>query len=209
MESIFPTPELPVKRSRGKARDLHSGLTVLRTESKGDQAKLLADICDFIGPTNPIERVHVRDWVYHEWHVRRYERIATGLLNNALKKALKQVLSEILLPAPRTSLRTLQKWWTIEDTSYQWLFDKEVKRRVSSVLREAGIDESAIEAMAFTLVAEQLKAVDLLRKSAETARDRALRSIAKLRKSLAKKLQRYSDRTLAADQVPSIANDEN
>jgi hypothetical protein len=49
---------------------------------------------------------------------------------------------------------------------------------------------------------------DAVRMSAEAARDKALHSIAKLRESLAKKLQRYADRAMAADQAPSIANDE-
>jgi hypothetical protein len=204
---LLRTPGLPVKRGSRKARDLYSGLTVLRTESKNDQAKLLAEVRDFVGPTNPFERVHVRDWAYHEWDVRRYERIATGLLNNAFKKALKQVLHEILLPVPGNLLRALQKWATIEDLSYQWLFDEEVKRRVSSLLREAGTDESAIEAKAFALVADELQAVDRLRKSAEAARDQALHSIAKLRKGLADQIRRYSDRSQAANQVPSIADE--
>ena len=201
---LLRTPGLPVKRGSRKARDLYSGLTVLRTESKNDQAKLLAEVRDFVGPT---KRVYVRDWAYHEWDVRRYERIATGLLNNAFKKALKQVLHEILLPVPGNLLRALQNGATIEDLSYQWLFDEEVKRRVSSLLREAGTDESAIEAKAFALVADELQAVDRLRKSAEAARDQALHSIAKLRKGLADQIRRYSDRSQAANQVPSIADE--
>jgi hypothetical protein len=48
-------PELPAKPGRRKARDLYSGLDLLRTESKADFARLLADISQDIGPKNSIE----------------------------------------------------------------------------------------------------------------------------------------------------------
>jgi hypothetical protein len=208
MEQVLRTPELPAKRGRRKARDLYSGLTVLRTESKDDQAKLLADVSQYIGPTNPIESVYVQDWVSHEWDARRYRRISTDLLNNALKRAVEQILHQILFPVATNIPRLVDKWFAIEDLSYQWLFDKEVRRRVSSMVREAGLNESAIEAKAFTLAADDLQKVNRLRMSAEAARDKALHSIAELRNGLAKKLQRYSDQAMAANQTPSIANDE-
>jgi hypothetical protein len=75
-------------------------------------------------------------------------------------------------------------------------------------LKEAGLDESAIEAKAYTLVADDLEKANRMLESAREGRDRALRSIAKYRKSLAAQLRRNSDRVLGADQVPLIAGGE-
>ena len=82
---------------------------VLRTESKADLAKLRADIRQGIEPIDFIEREYVQDIVYHTWDIMRYQRVTTGILNNALRKALAQILSEILLP-PSTVMarRTLE-----------------------------------------------------------------------------------------------------
>ena len=81
-------------------------------------------------------------------------------------------------------------------------------RRVASLLKEAGLDEFAIEAKAYTLVADDLENANRMLKSAREGRDKALRSIAKYRKSLAVQLRRNSDRALVADQAPLIAGGE-
>jgi len=84
-----------------------------------------------------------------------------------------------------------------------------VVRSGGQTLRKAGLDESAIEAQAFCLVADDLEKARLMVNSAEDGRDKALRSIDKHRKNFAKRLRRASDRVLAADQVPSMAAEVN
>ena len=84
--------------------------------------------------------------------------------------------------------------------------DPEDRRRVLSLLKEAGFDESAIEAEAYTMVAKDLENADRMLKAAQEGRDKALRSLGKYRKSLAAHVRRNSDRLLAADEAPSIAN---
>ena len=179
---------------------------VLRTELKADLAKLRADIRRGIEPTDFIERGYVEDTVYHTWDIMRYQRVTTGILNNALRKALAGILSEILLP-PSTA-RAIECWVSSQRLSHGWLLDPESKCQVISLLKEAGLDESAIEAKAYTLVADDLEKANRMLESAREGRDRALRSIAKYRKSLAAQLRRNSDRVLAADQVPLIAGGE-
>ena len=61
---------------------------ILRTESKSDFAKLQADVQRDIDPTDFIERRFVDDIVHHTWDIKRYERVETGILDNALRKAL-------------------------------------------------------------------------------------------------------------------------
>jgi hypothetical protein len=197
--------ELPAKSGGRKARDLYSGLNVLRTESKDDLARLLADISQDIEPKNSIEQMYVSDIAHHTWDIMRYRRVKNGIMNNALRTALTHVLNQILLPP--SSRMACERWAASELLSWEWLFDQESKRRVSSLLQEAGLDESAIEAEAYKRVADDLEKADRMLKAAQDRRDKALRSIAKYRRSVADQLQRNSDRVLAADEVPSIAND--
>jgi hypothetical protein len=179
---------------------------VLRTESKADLAKLLADLSRDIEPRDSIERTYVEDGAYHVLEIMRYRRIKTGILNNALKTALVQILRQIQFP-PSTGL-SYKYWLAPERLAYDWLFDQEGKRRVMSLLQEAGFDESAIEAAAYRLVADDLEKAGRMLDNAQERRDKALRAIAKYRKSFADQLRRSCDRVLAADETPRIANDE-
>jgi hypothetical protein len=139
--------ELPAKSGGRKARDLYSGLNVLRTESKDDLARLLADISQDIEPKNSIEQMYVSDIAHHTWDIMRYRRVKNGIMNNALRTALAHVLDRILLPPSNTM--AYESWVASKLLSWEWLFDQESKRRVSSLLQEAGLDESAIEAEAY------------------------------------------------------------
>lgn len=177
-------------------------INILRTESKSDLAKLQAEIERDIYPTDIIERGFVDDIVSHTWEIWRYERVATGIHNNALRKALAYILYEILLPSSKAM--AIECWMSAQRLSHGWLIDPETKRQVATLLKEAGLDESAIEARAYTLVADHLSNANRMSKSAREGRDRALRSIAKYRKSLAAQLRRNSDRALVADQTPLI-----
>ena len=179
---------------------------VLRTESKAELAKIQGEIRQGLEPTDFVERGFVEDMVYHTWHMMRYQRFTTGILDNALREALAQILNEIMLP-PSTTV-ALECWRSSQHLSHGWLVDPQSKRQVSSLLKEAGLDESAIEAKAYTLVADDLEKANRMLESAREGRDKALRSIAKYRKSLALQLRWNSDRVLAADQVPLIAGGE-
>lgn len=177
---------------------------ILRTESKSDLAKLLAD-AEGINPTDFIEREFVNDIAYHTWEIRRLERVKTGIPNNALRRALARILNEILLPP---SAMAFECWMSSEHLSHGWLLNLQSDRQVAVLLKEAGYDESAIEAEAYRLVADDLEKVNRMLKSEREGRDKALRSIAKYRKSLAAQLRLNSDRVLAADQAPLIGRSE-
>jgi hypothetical protein len=179
---------------------------ILRTESKSDFAKLRADVQRDISPSDFIERRFVDDIVNHTWGIMRYERVATGIFNNALRKALAQILNEILLPPGPTKL--IECWMSSQRLSHGWLLDPESNRQIESLLKEAGLDKSAIEAEAYTLVADDLENANRMLKSARQGWDKALRSVAKYRKSLAVQLRQNSDRVLVADQARLIAGGE-
>jgi hypothetical protein len=182
-------------------------LNVLRTESKAELAKLEAEISQDLEPSDFMERQWVQDILYCTWCIIFYERVVTNILNNALRNALTGILNEILLP-PSSNPRTLKALVASKQLAYGWLLDAESKRQVSALLKEAGLDESAIEAKAYILVADHLEKANRMLNSQREARDKALRSIAKYRKSVAVLLRRNSDRVLAADKVSFIANGE-
>jgi hypothetical protein len=179
---------------------------VLRTESKADLARIRAEITQDIEPADFIERECAEDMTFVTWEIRLHRRVKTGTLNNAMREALAQILYEILLPP--SADRAVECRKSADNLSHGWLIDPESKRTVSNLLEEAGLDESAIEAKAYTLVADDLEKVDRLLNSALDRRDKILRSLAKYRRSLSVLFRRNSDRVLAADEVPLIANGE-
>lgn len=134
------------KPRRRKARGLYSSLNVLQTESSSDFAQLLADFIQDIRPANAFEKTCVHDITSDTWDIMRYRRIKNGRLNNALKSALTKILCR--LEFTRSAA---------ENLASQWLYFPESKRQVMSLLQEAGFDESAIEAEAFRLVADDLR----------------------------------------------------
>ena len=197
--------EPPAKSRRRKRRAQYPGLYVLQTESKDELAKLLDEAIQEIGPRNFIERRSVEDVVSYTWDIMRYRRIINGMMNKALSRAVAQVVRPIL-GRSGTFYRLAEKYLAAEDIAHEWMFFKDVKRRVSSLLKEAGLDESAIEAEAFRLVADDLEQANRLLRFAEVGRDRSLRSIVKYRKSFADIVERFSDRVLAADERSRVVN---
>jgi hypothetical protein len=191
-----------------EARDLLSEFKVLRTESKVDANKILAAISQDIGPIDFLERIWVQEAAFYTWDTMRYRRVKTGILDNALTKALERILNRVKFPGPLSMnwKLYLEDRKASEILAHGWLNDPENRRRVLSLLEEAGFDESAIEAEAYTMVAKDLENADRMLKAAQEGRDKALRSLAKYRKSLAAHVRRNSDRVLAADEAPSIAN---
>ncbi|SHH72090.1 hypothetical protein [Bradyrhizobium erythrophlei] len=191
-----------------EARDLLSEFKVLRTESKADAVKILAAISQDIGPIDFLERIWVQEAAFYTWDTMRYRRVKTGILDNALTKALERILNRVKFPGPLSmnGKLHLEDRKASEILAHEWLNDPEGRRRVLSLLEEAGFDESAIEAEAYTMVAKDLENADRMLKAAQEGRDKALRSLAKYRKSLAAHVRRNSDRVLAADEAPSIAN---
>jgi hypothetical protein len=184
-----------------KSNDIYSSLRILRTESKDDLNKLFDDISRDIQPADSIEKLWVGDIVSLTWDIMRYRRIKTGLLANS-SKIVVEFLFDSLLP------QNADGRWASEGLKFDWSgLDSEAKRRAEAFLLDAGIDEVAIEARAYKAAADALDQVGRMENAAQAARDKALRSIAKYRKSFAAKLQRSTDRVLAADEVPSIANE--
>lgn len=182
-------------------------LNILRTESKSDYDKLHAEFVEYLNPTNIIERCYVENIVHHTWEMMRYQRVATGIHNSALRRALAQILHEILLP-PSTGSMANKSLISAQHLSYWWTIDSQGNRRVASLLKEAGRDVSEVEGRAHVLEADNIADANRMFRFAQEGRDNTLRSIAKYRKSWAVQLRQNSDRVLAADQATRIADGE-
>jgi hypothetical protein len=68
------------------------------------------------------------------------------------------------------------------------------------------MDESAIEAQAFRLCADDLERLDRMLTLAEARRDKALRCLAEYRQIFAKQVRESTDRILDNEDVPRLVS---
>ena len=176
---------------------------LLKGESKIEFAALVEEFNRDVQPKQFIERMYVNDIANLTWEIVRDRRIKANIINNNFHRALARILRKILSP-PGSALAA-DTILAPDRLAYEWLTSQETKKRVSGLLQEAGLDESSVEAEAFRLSLPEIENIDRLLASKEARREKALRSMARYQKALAKKLQQTSDRVLAADIAPSIA----
>jgi hypothetical protein len=193
----------PNRRKSGKRASDFSGSVILKSESNAEFAKLLEEFNQEIQPKGFIERMYVEEFAYHVWEIKHLRCIKDGIINNAWQTALGNILKKILLPPARAA--HLDHILAPRELAYRWFVDKETRRRVSSLLKEAGLDWSAIEAEAYSLMLGDLERVDRILTAREDRRDKDLLLIATHKESLARKIRKSSERVLSEDSAPSIA----
>jgi hypothetical protein len=177
------------------ASKLYFDPVVLKTESKEDFAKLVEALNSEVKPVGFIERLYVEDVAHLLWEIMRLRRIIVATINTTFKTALKIILMQILVgPAsgPRPEMKT-----AAARLARDWFVTEEVRGRVSGLLQEAGLDESAIEAEAYRLRMDDIQKLDRALTLAESRRDRAFRMIFEFKESFAMRLQQNVERVLA------------
>jgi hypothetical protein len=180
---------------------------LLRTESEEDFGKLFDELKRDIEPATFVELTYVFEVAQIIWDIMRYRRDKAGIINNTFRKALVNLLQQILPPpGAGSNLLSLQLRSKAQQLASEWFSSQESKDRVSGLLEEAELDLRAVEAEALRLSLDDMERVDRLLTAAEASRDKALRSIAWYRESFARKLRQSSERILAAEQVPSIVS---
>jgi hypothetical protein len=86
---------------------------------------------------------------------------------------------------------------TIEDLAWQWLGkDSDAKEKVSELLGQHQLDETAIEAVAFRMRAADLEKLDYMLSRSELRREKLLTGIAVFRQELGKLVRQVSDQLL-------------
>jgi hypothetical protein len=193
----------PNSRRSGKRASDFSRSVILRSESNAEFAKLLEELNQEIQPEGFTERMYVEDFAYHVSEIKHLRCVKAGIIKNAWQTALANILGKILLPPARAA--HLDNILAPRVLAYGWFVDEETRRRVSSLLDEAGLDWSAIEAEAYSLMLGELERVDRILTAREARRDKDLLLIAAHKESLARKIRQSSERVLSKDSAPSIA----
>ena len=87
-----------------------------------------------------------------------------------------------------------------------WFENDDDKANVAKLLRKFQLDETAIEAEAFRLNADDLERLDRMQAVFAVRFEKALRCIAEYRKSFSTELQHAADRILNSDDVPRLVS---
>jgi hypothetical protein len=118
-------------------------------------------------------------------------------------------LTNLLRPLLLGSQHSVEADRAARDSAHGWVInDPEIRKRVSALMKEAGLGEWSIEGEALRLTLPEIQELDGLIAAAEARRDKLLREIARYDKRLAKNLKKSSDRLLKMDAIPSIAPSE-
>jgi 5'-deoxynucleotidase YfbR-like HD superfamily hydrolase len=96
-----------------------------------------------------------------------------------------------------------------EELSRRWFSDPEAREEVSALLREIGLDESAVEAEAIRISFDVLDALDGMLTSLEGRRNKALACLVGYRASLMPQPRGRADRILEARPARPLRNASN
>jgi hypothetical protein len=180
-------------KSKNGAR-LRAGTPVLITECVDEFVALRKALYDEIRPNGLMEE----GWVDHlacvMWEITRLLRIKAEILNGAFCEALQDVLKQVWSEDFEDYLARDR---AIEELAWQWLAnDSDAQAKVSELLGQHQLDETAFEAQAFRMRAEDLEKLDYMLSRAEHRRERLLAAIAAYRDVLGKLVRQVSDQLL-------------
>jgi hypothetical protein len=174
--------------------------SILITESLQVFERIYKELHDEIQPSGAIERMYVEDTAWLTFEIQRIRRIRASLLNTAFRRALENLLKQLL---SREDFEDhLDHQQAAEDLARRWFDEKEVKAFVSELLARFQLDEAAIEAEAFRLQAEELERTERMLASAMARRDKDFIVIAQFRETLATLLRQSSTKILEQDDGP-------
>lgn len=171
---------------------------LLITESADEFAALLAALRQEIKPNGMIENIYLEDLAAIVWEIQRLRRCKAGIVNNAFRAALQSLLKQLLVtPNILDRLESEAKAVALADG---WFANRKTeKQKVMAILHEFDLDETAIEAEAVRLTWSDLELLDKMQASLRSRLDKALRSVADYRDSLARQMRQSSDRILEND----------
>jgi len=193
---------------------------LLQTENRQDFDQLHKTIQREIKPQGIIEEMYVSEIACLIWEILRLRRCKAATINSAYARALKNLLKQPsktpegvpdMLISPEemaeyeadSRLDISDDDREIEDLAFDWFGSKKAKERVSKLLRDFNLDESAIEARAIRLVSDDLNWLETMLISLETRRDKLLRRVGEYRETFGERLRASSDQIIARD-VPAL-----
>ncbi len=183
---------------------------LLITESADEFNRILDALRCEVNSSGIINEIHLLDYADLTWEVLRLRRFKIAIVKSAFLSALKNLFNELLRQIGY-DYRNAEE--VASDIARRWFTNKRVKKWGENLLRKFQLDASAIEAEAYIRIAEHIEYLDRLLTSAESRRDKALRSLAEHRGgSLARQLKAASDRIIDGEVVAlednSITNAE-
>jgi hypothetical protein len=172
---------------------LRSKPPVLRSESADEYTSLHKQLIEEIRPQGPIEAVYVEEITNLIWTIQRHRNCKVSVIHLMLRRALESILNQLL---------TVREKIKIQGLVHRWFEDEAGKQEVSEILKQFGLDESAIEAEAIKLASDQLEWLDKNLVSASSRLDKSLRFVKSYRVGFADDVRRQTDRLLMADVTP-------
>jgi hypothetical protein len=176
---------------------------LLRTESQEEFESLFGELKRAVQPTDFVGLMYVHDIAVLTWDIMRHRRDKAGIINNAFRRALVNLVRPILVGSGNAAM-VLETESAASKLADDWFYSQEARDRISSLLEEAGRDMQAVEAEALRIRLDDIERVDRLLTVAEARREKAFRFIAWYSEGFAKTLQQSSERMLAAD--PLLGN---
>ncbi len=153
-----------------------------------------------IKPKSFIEHMYVEDVANILWDIMRLRRFKADIINNRFRAALEKILEQVLCE-PKFQFGVRDK---AERLAHDWFHTQKANNEVAKLLRQYQLDEHSIAAEAFRQTAQDMDRLDRMLTLAEVRRDRALRSIAEYRLSLATRVRQSLDQILDNDEVPRL-----
>ncbi|MGY3408435.1 hypothetical protein ACVWZV_004548 [Bradyrhizobium sp. GM5.1] len=155
------------RRSEGKETVLLSTPPLLLGESADEYASLRNALELEIGPKGLIEEIYLADFVEIVWEIQRLRRCKASLINNAVRRALQNLLRDLMWSRERPY------YDEADALAVEWFDDEPAKRKVSAILRRFHLDEAAIVAEAIRGALPELETIDGMLASLESRREGA------------------------------------
>jgi hypothetical protein len=183
---------------------LRATAPLLISESQDEFASLCRELEQDIQPHGVIERTYLDDIACIVWEIQRLRRYKAVIIDNCRFTALQRILEQLL--DRRYYANLYDKDRDAEELARSWFASTAAQARVAKLLRKFQMDESAIEAQAFRLCADDLERLDRMLTLAEARRDKALRCLAEYRQIFAKQVRESTDRILDNEDVPRLVS---
>jgi hypothetical protein len=182
----------------------HFTSPVLASESQDEFTSLCSELKQDVEPQDVIERTYVHEIACYIWEAQRLRRFKTVIINNSRRAAMQEILEQLLDPHDFEFSNQIEQ--AAAELARGWFENDDDKADVAKLLRKFQLDETAIEAEAFRLNAEDLERLDRMQAVFAVRFEKALRCIAEYRKSFSTELQHAADRILNSDDVPRLVS---
>jgi hypothetical protein len=170
---------------------------LLATEREEEFCRVHTALVQELKPHSIVENMYVTDLAICVWEILRLRRAKAALINLAFRDALFEILHRFFeRPSPGSPDHI-----EAESLSIGWFGDEACRERVSSILKDYCLDESAIEAEAIRRTASDLEAFDRMLAVQEARFNRELRAIADYRESFADRARTAANNLIEAAPV--------